>query len=284
MSKYSNEQYVSIFNKLPPDIKDVVLSYATVDALWAIGKRHNLQIDQTGKMIDITFDVVMGIVATKDFVKELTNELHISALDALAISRDVDDTILQPIKQTMIKTFGDSAPYKPSSSLVQVYEDEDDHPSLQKETILKEIEEPEAPIIKKEIVYTQSPVQVAQEKPKQPESPTSQKTDPLPSVYKEEIQSPQKESAPIKVPSFLEKITSLKLSQSIVMPKEESSVQTIIEKAPSVPTSITTYPPEIKETGKPEPQKQPQVQKDAPEEPSKQQTPQYSVDPYREQI
>ncbi len=152
MSKYTNKQYTDIFWKLPIEIRNVISSYDTTEHILKIGKKHNLQIDQLGKMTDTTFDVIMGIVATKDYVAEISNELKISSLEASSIVRDVDEEILKPIKETLRSLYADGAPNRPSSSLVQYYEEDDNHPSLDKDALLKEIEEPVASPIRKETV------------------------------------------------------------------------------------------------------------------------------------
>lgn len=152
MSKYTSKQYNEVFWKLPSGIRDIVSSYDTTEHLIKIGKKHNLQIDQLGTMTGITLDVIMGIVATKNFVNELVNEVKISPLEASSIVRDIDEEILKPIKETLISLYADGAPNRPSSSLVQYYEEDESHPSLDKDAILSEIEKPVESPVKKEIV------------------------------------------------------------------------------------------------------------------------------------
>jgi hypothetical protein len=156
MIKYTPTQYNNILDKLPQEIRDVVLSLDTSNHIWKIGEKHNLQIDKVGSMHDLAMDVMMGIVATKDFVKELQDTLQIGALEASVLARDVDENIFKPIKETMIHLYAGRAPYKPSSSLVQYYEEDDEHPELSKENILREIEDPTDSVVKKETTVVAS--------------------------------------------------------------------------------------------------------------------------------
>lgn len=150
MQHYDQNQYVEIFYRLPAEIKDMVAASATTEHLWKIGQKHSLHIDKIGVMTDIAFDVMMGIVASKNFAKELQNELQISALDASVLARDIDENVFKPIKEIMVRTYGDAAPNKPSSSLVTITEDEEDHAVLDKDALLKEIENPSEVVVKVE--------------------------------------------------------------------------------------------------------------------------------------
>ncbi|MDB5204550.1 MAG: hypothetical protein JWP09_578 [Candidatus Taylorbacteria bacterium] len=152
MSKYTSEQYNKVFWKLPQEIRDVVSSFETTKHIQIVAEKHNLQIDKTGELVDVTLDVMMGIIATRDFVKELQDALQIGALEASVLARDVDDNIFKPIKTTIEHLYAGRAPYKPSSSLVQYYDEDEEHPSLNKETLLKEIEDPTPAEVKKEIM------------------------------------------------------------------------------------------------------------------------------------
>lgn len=141
MKKYSPEQYKKIFEKLPKEIQDAVLSYETAEKIWQIAQNHKLQIDQSGNLQDIVLDVMMGITATKNFIKTLADELKISTVDAGAIARDIDEQIFKPIKEIMIKIYADTAPFK-LNTMQTVGENDEDHSNLDKDEILREIENP----------------------------------------------------------------------------------------------------------------------------------------------
>lgn len=179
MSKFTNEQYNKVFWKLPQEIRDLVSSFDTTKHIQIVGQKHNLHIDQIGSLVDTTLDVMMGMIATKDFINELQDALQIGALEASVIARDVDENIFRPIKETMTHLYAGRAPYKPSSSLVQYYEEDEEHPALNKEILLKEIEDP-IPVEVKKIIVEPAQKQI----PKVEATPTTttenhQKSEPL---------------------------------------------------------------------------------------------------------
>lgn len=253
INKYNTNQYVKILDKLPPEIKDVIASSDTVQNIWKIGQKHNLHIDKLGIMSDTAYDVMMGIVSTKNFVKELAENLEISELEASSIVRDIDDEIFKPIKQTIVKLYDNGAPNRPSSSLVQFYEEDDNHPSLDKDALLKEIEEPVDAVVKKEMVTTTE--SLSDKKPSSLEGNKEEKSTAI-EEYHEELTKPGNGLAselgskevkeetlhqPIIPPidkltpdnlaksptlkpnptDLLNKIANIKLSKTFVMPKRE---------------------------------------------------------------
>ncbi len=274
--KYTTNQYVEIFYKLPIEIKDVVAASSTTEHLWKIGQKHNLQIDKVGIMTDIAFDVMMGIISSKNFVAELQKELQISALDASVLARDIDENVFKPIKNTMISLYGDKAPNKPSSSLVQLTEEDDDHSHLDKDLLLREIE---SPVIAKPRVENKAaevdPVAQTQSKvieeyheeiktgtvlpePLRPMTDTSlqeqytfstpesekvlrsgpnPKLTPLTKV-EAKIEIPPETKAPTPPASFdsLHRLADMKLSQTFVMPKMGG--ETTPQVAPQIPKPI----------------------------------------------
>jgi hypothetical protein len=260
MKKYTNEQYNEIFYKLPMEIRDVISSTETTSHLYKIGQKHDLHLDKIGDMIDITFDAIMGIIATKNFIKELQDSLEISALDASVLARDIDENIFRPIKKTMTSLYAGGAPYKPSSSLVQFYEEEDEHKTLSKADILKEIEDPSDAVVRKEIVNTslelrakslegdakkaasKEIVEYHEELVNTDNSHITDSKQTIPATSnvssadetitaKTGIGSESQKSSQLQAPSsklnpndFLNKITSLKLSNAFVMPNSGNAI------------------------------------------------------------
>src|SRR3989344_1248469 len=150
--KYTVSQYNQVSKKLPLEIRDVVWSQSTNDKLFEIAQRHKLHIDKSGEMINLVLDVMMGMEPAKTFVHDLQRVTELPALDASTLARDIDEEIFKPIKNTMIKLYGDGAPYKPSSTLVQFYEEEEEHKALDKDALLKEIENPAEAVVRREEV------------------------------------------------------------------------------------------------------------------------------------
>lgn len=283
MIKYDQNQYVEIFYKLPPEIKDVVAASATTEHLWKIGQKHNLHIDKVGIMTDIAFDVMMGIIASKNFVAELQKELGISALDASVIARDIDENVFKPIKNTMVSLYGDRAPNKPSSTMVTLTEEDEEHEHLDKDLLLREIESPV--IAKPRVEETKTQVKVEQKIEIPVEKVPAPKATMEVEEYHEEISKgetvpeikPSTVSVEPKTPvadlasrSSLDRLADMKLSQTFVMPKNISSTASV------APTVAKTEAPVQAKTSVQEPKKEPAPIPEAPKA--------YSADPYREPL
>ncbi len=298
MIKYKPQQYNDILDKLPQEVRDVVLSLDTSQHLWKIGEKRNLQIDQIGIMHDMAMDAMMGIVATKNLVGELEKELHVSALEASVIARDIDENIFKPIKQTMVTLYAGRAPNKPSSSLVSFYEEDESHPELKRDNLLKAIEDPTpAPVkveVKKPIIQAPAAPKVTEThvtvyhnelqnkeviKSTQP-TPTAPKAIPVQTVV------PTEQSIPKTTPSdFFHKMTESKLSQAMVMPKnflELDEHGDVVGKPSAIPQVETKIEVEMPKAPLPEPPfgstPKPEVVVQAAEAAAKR------IDPYREPI
>ncbi|MFA6050479.1 MAG: hypothetical protein WC761_04765 [Candidatus Paceibacterota bacterium] len=283
MIKYDTNQYVEIFYKLPPEIKDVIVSTSTTEHLFKIGEKHSLHIDKIGIMTDLAFDVMMGIVASKNFVAELQKELEISALDASTLARDIDENVFRPIKNTMVSLYGDKAPNKPSSTMVTLTEDEEEHEHLDKDLLLREIESPAIAKPRVEEVKTEVKVEPKVEVPVPKATMEVEEYheeisvgDKLPEVKVAPAPVELKIAAPdIASRSSLDRLADMKLSQAFVMPKNISSAQVVTPVAPVVPIQEKKESAPI-QSAPVEAKKEPAPAPSAPKA--------YSADPYREPL
>lgn len=205
--KLTREQYREIFNKLPKEIQDVCASSETSGHIFQIAEKHKLHIDEAGVVHDIVMDVVMGIIPAKNMIDEIIKELKLAPLVASALLRDINDEILAPIKDTMLKIYKESNPFKPKTmQYADEYDEDDIH--LEKESLLHEIENPTPVISKKEESIAISFNTKKEEKPQEikVEIKKEPKKEPeIPDVLKQ------------KRESLLSKITDAKLSSVVRM-------------------------------------------------------------------
>lgn len=283
MQQYDSNQYVDIFYRLPAEIKDMVAATSTTEHLWKIGQKHDLHIDRIGIMTDIAFDVMMGIIASKNFVKELQDSLQISALDAAVLARDIDENVFKPIKEIMVRTYGETAPNKPSSSLVTITEDEEDHMNLDKDALLREIESPSEAVVKREEASELVSLSASEAIKKESEDLTNLPAHQLTSLSLDsqtvlsasQAQESEKLTSSlanklISSPSSFDKIADMKLSQTTVMPKEAGKLVSL--RASEENTEAAKLPETNKPTSLPA-----NKLSEAPQ-------PSRPVDPYREAI
>ena len=293
--KYTVSQYNQVSKKLPLEIRDVVWSQSTNDKLFEIAQRHKLHIDKSGEMINLVLDVMMGMEPAKTFVHDLQRVTELPALDASTLARDIDEEIFKPIKNTMIKLYGDGAPYKPSSTLVQFYEEEEEHQALDKNTLLKEIENPAEAVVRREEVKTTEleTVEEVKELKDMARLLTPERSDGGQEKKFTPPNPPQKGGQeagtslplgkgqgwvnPEGISSTLDKIASLKLSKTFVMPKTAISEELSAVSFQDVPKSGIA---EVKD--------QKLEAKSSKLEATKPYTPpapkKYSADPYREPL
>lgn len=279
MRKYDKDQYVQIFQKLPPELKDAVSSDETIQKIKLIGDKHHLHIDQTGVLVDLTFDVIMGIIPAKYFSREISENVKVSLLEASAIGHDIDEGVFLPIKKIMLAIYEDGAPNKPGSSLVEFYEEDEDHESLNAEHILHEIENPTESIVKKET--TSIPIVSMPTKIVAPTS-TPVKIEPT-NIPKPEVATSIEEAKE----RIIKKTDEMDLNKVFIMPKEgintsplnaiKSDLSGVYkeDKSLDVPPLRNQINKTLSSTSsKP-------VEKIAPQTPS---APTRTVDPYREKI
>jgi len=307
MKKYSTNQYVEIFYKLPPEIKDVVASSATTTKLWEIGQNHKLHVDAIGNMTDIVMDVIMGIIPSKNIVNEISENCGISKIDASIVVRDIDDQILRPIKELMRRLYEDGAPFKPDS-MNTVDEKDEDHSHLDKHEILRDIENPTAAEVK---TVVSSKFQVGKEEPKPPQENFSKNfkgqeasakesfvtsDSKVLEEYHQEIES-KEEKVPKAKPSaqtgissiedtkkrLLSNIAENKLSGIVTMPAQEGVTSSKLVENLSKPSldksSNTIFEVQKSEVGKEE--NKAASSSPAPKPPTPAPKP-YTADPYRE--
>jgi hypothetical protein len=234
---------------------------------------------------------------------------------ASSLARDVDEEIFKPIKSTMIKIYGDGAPYRPSSSLVQFYEEEPEHPNMDRDVLLKEIEDPtpvqpKVEIVKTTALETAEEVKELNDLEKRVEAKVDMvKANPAPAVKFTPVNftaPAPKPAAPIaEAPiqkmvtpespnqNSLERLASLKLSKTFVMPKGGNNSFTLDKGKEGMGSEINkplrpldTSPLEKVEEKIPSTSSQSAVEKAEPDpKPYIPPAPkQYSVDPYREPI
>ena len=91
--------------KLPPQVKDVMFSWATADKMFDIGKQHNLSIDKIGEVTNETGLLMLGVTHPNDFVGNLTERLQIDRATASKIADDINREIFAPVREHLRALF-----------------------------------------------------------------------------------------------------------------------------------------------------------------------------------
>ncbi|MBI3273593.1 MAG: hypothetical protein HYZ69_00460, partial [Candidatus Colwellbacteria bacterium] len=102
---YIGEEFQKRFKTLPPDIQEALTAVATVDAIFAMGKKHGLMVDQIGKMADEIWKVMLGLANPKDFIRNLASVLGIESEKASVIASEVNARMFQQIRGSLRKIY-----------------------------------------------------------------------------------------------------------------------------------------------------------------------------------
>lgn len=101
MINYTEAQLNEQYTKLPEVMREAIVSVETADKIMAIGKTHNLHIDQIGSLAENVGLVMLGLLSTKEFNKQIENELKIDHVMAENIAAEVNSQIFLPIRDAL---------------------------------------------------------------------------------------------------------------------------------------------------------------------------------------
>ncbi|HVU06504.1 MAG TPA: hypothetical protein VHC46_10525 [Thermodesulfobacteriota bacterium] len=129
--EFTPEQKKEAFKKLPPILRNFMLSDDFTRDLSATGKDNSLLLDKLGLLEDEVFMVLYGLKQSADFVPSIEKRLAIAHEAAIRIGEQVNRTIFLKIREKMQEA--DSA----ESQMPK-----EEAPSNDRDQILSEIENP----------------------------------------------------------------------------------------------------------------------------------------------
>ncbi len=103
MKQFTSEEIQNQFEKLPAELQAAVTSPEIHDKIEAIGKRHNLMIDQMGELVDEIGLILLGLEKSSDFVSHASQKLNISSKAALLLAKDINSEVFDSIKDLLRK-------------------------------------------------------------------------------------------------------------------------------------------------------------------------------------
>ncbi len=102
MAQYSQEQLWKIFEALPDELKDALLSEDTANTIREICQKNEVQEKDVPRMAAMVGDTLMGLLPPEDFSRRLEKELVIDKERAEKISQGVNRLILFPVKDSLV--------------------------------------------------------------------------------------------------------------------------------------------------------------------------------------
>ncbi len=87
--------------KLPDDLRKIILSTETADKIQAIGQKYNLHIDQMGALDEEVHNVLFGVSSPSKLTEQIKNRLGIEQSAADNITRDLNEQIFLKIRESL---------------------------------------------------------------------------------------------------------------------------------------------------------------------------------------
>ena len=102
----SHEELTKKLKSLPQDLQDAFFSDDVSQNIIDIGKTHGLMLDKTGILGDETTLIMLGVVPTSDFIKNLSEKLGVDKEKAKAIAEDINQKVFQQVRASLRKVHG----------------------------------------------------------------------------------------------------------------------------------------------------------------------------------
>ena len=186
--------------QLPLDLREGILNVDFLSALREIQVKNKLHIDQGAGMEELTYKLILGDLEEGGYVNNLEEMIHVDNQTANNIAADVNEKILQPIREEVqvLEEENRVLELSQESADIKVKEkaesapaaDSEYHNRLTPENILAEIENPQASVgtIHQTLLPTTAPMPSlpvtikTEEKPTTTTYPTAVPENPKPAV------------------------------------------------------------------------------------------------------
>lgn len=100
VEEYTQEEYWKLFNNLPEELKDAVVSPHTAETIRDICEKND--IERLRIVADIVGEVLLGVLSPKgELVQKLKERLEIKEKKASKIRKEIAMFILQPVKESL---------------------------------------------------------------------------------------------------------------------------------------------------------------------------------------
>ena len=98
-------QLEKLYEQLPQNVQEAISSVAVAEKIQQIATKNGLHIDEAGIVSDEATMVMLGIEHPNDFVDGLKNKLKLPQEKIVALAKDVDKEIFEPIKESLMKIY-----------------------------------------------------------------------------------------------------------------------------------------------------------------------------------
>lgn len=97
----------TLYFQLPSDLKESMFAEGTADSVWSITKeKYNLADEGVTAVARAIGLIFLGELPVKNFVQELTKSLKVDIAKATSIAQDINQTIFQPVRESLMEIHG----------------------------------------------------------------------------------------------------------------------------------------------------------------------------------
>jgi len=100
--KYTQEEILKLFKKLPEELKEAIYSDETANHILDICERNKIEKGSIGVMVS---DVLYGLLPLNEFQKTIEQELKLEEEKAKKITREVSRFIFYPVRIYLEKLY-----------------------------------------------------------------------------------------------------------------------------------------------------------------------------------
>jgi hypothetical protein len=101
MLRYPQEQILKIYRELPENLKKALDDEKTINTLENVSKQYKLSGPQTSALVDLTGNVLLGLLPPDQFQQALKQEAGIKLAVAKKIAFAIYRFVFFPVKQTL---------------------------------------------------------------------------------------------------------------------------------------------------------------------------------------
>lgn len=101
MAKYSQQEIWKLFEGLPDNLKDALLSETTANTISNIATRNEIEEGKISQLAELVGNVLMGILPPEELPETLVKELKLDEERARKISREINRFLLYPVKESL---------------------------------------------------------------------------------------------------------------------------------------------------------------------------------------
>jgi len=98
---YTNEQIKQAVATLPPEFQEALAGTFVANKILEIGKRHGLNVEQTGRLHDIALLSLLGLIPGTRVAEVLVQDLALSEIQAETLVEEITTEIFSGIRHTI---------------------------------------------------------------------------------------------------------------------------------------------------------------------------------------